>query len=205
MLEVAALVILFLCIAFVFNEGLWSACLLLMNLLLAGIIAVNFFEPLANWLDSMFPAFTYFWDFLSIWLCFAIALVVLRLATHYLSRHRVRFKRPVDMAGGMFFAFLVGYVMLQFTLFTMHLAPLKRNFLGFQEQPDTRMVFGLAPDRTWLGFMNKLSDSSAGSLSRSPSAADPTAYVFNPEDDFILKYGQRRKQYEKEPSLTVGK
>ena len=200
MLEVAALLIMFFCVAFVFNEGLWSACLLLMNVLLAGIIAVNFFEPVANWFDSMAPSLTYFWDFLSIWLCFAIALVVLRLATGFLSGYRMRFKRPVDVAGGVFFSLLVGWVMLGFTLFTLHMAPLGQHFLGFQQQRDTHMIFGLSPDRTWLALMNKLSDPESGSLSRSANPTDP--HIFNPQDDFILKYGQRRKQYEKE-NLTV--
>jgi hypothetical protein len=201
MLEALILLIMFFCVAFVFNEGLWSAAVLLINVLLAGIIAVNFFEPLANWFDSMMPSLTYFWDFLSVWICFSLALVALRLTTGFLSRHRVRFKRPVDVGGGVFFAVCVGWVMMQFTLFTFHLAPLGRNFLGFQQQPDTRMIFGLAPDRTWLALMNDLS---TGSLSR--PAPDPAAnpHAFNPQDDFILKYGQRRKQYEKQ-GLTVSK
>src|SRR4051794_12613216 len=158
MLEVAALLILFFCVAFIFNEGLWSAAVLLVNVMLAAIIAVNFFEPLANWFDGMMPSLTYFWDFLSIWLCFAIALVLLRLATGALSKHRVRFKRPVDVAGGVFFAVCTGYLMMGFVLFTLHMAPLGRNFLGFQPQPDSKMVFGLGPDRTWLALLHSVSE-----------------------------------------------
>ncbi len=208
MLEVAALVIMFLCVAFVFNEGLWSGAVLLINVLLAGIIAVNFFEPLAGWLDGMMPSLTYFWDFLALWLCFAIAITVLRLATNFLSNHRVKFKKPVDVGGGVFFGLCVAYLMLGFVLFSLHLAPLGRNFFGFQQQPDTKMIFGLGPDRTWLALLRDVSE---GSLAR--PAVDPNANprAFNnptadsgPYDPFILKYGTRRKQYESQ-SLTVGK
>jgi uncharacterized membrane protein required for colicin V production len=197
MIDVIGLLVIFFCVAFIFNEGLWSAALAMINMLLAGIIAVNFFEPVANWLDGMFPSLTYFWDFLSAWLVFAIALVVLRLATNYLSKHRARFKRPVDLAGGAFFALVTGYLMMGFIFFTLHLAPLGRNFLGFQKDPDSRMVFGLGPDRAWLGLMRNLSE---GSLSR----PDVTQHTFTTQEDFILKYGQRRKQYESQ-SLTVSK
>jgi hypothetical protein len=201
MLEGIILLILFFCIAFTFNEGLWSACVLLINVLLAGILAVNFFEPLATWFEKMMPGFTYFWDFIALWLCFAIAIAVLRTLTSMLSKHRVRFKKPVDTAGGLFFAACIGWVMMQFTLFSFHLAPLGRNFLSFQKEPETKMIFGLAPDRTWMALMHGLS---TGSLSRGED------HVFNPDKDgkdgtqeFILKYGTRRKNYEKETSMTV--
>jgi uncharacterized membrane protein required for colicin V production len=197
MIDVAILLILFFCIAFIFNEGLWSACLLLINVLLAGIISVNFFEPLATWFEKMMPGFTYFWDFLALWLIFSIAIVALRLLTGLLSKHRLRFKKPVDTAGGVFFGACVGWVMMQFTLFSFHLAPLSRNFLGFQEKPDSRMVIGLAPDRTWLSMMKTLS---GGSLSRGSEGSE---HLFNPDEDFIIKYGTRRKNYENETSMTV--
>ena len=76
--------------------------------------------------------------------------------------------------------------MIQFTLFSFHTAPLGRNFMSFQEKPETRMFLGLAPDRTFLGFMHSLSK--GGSLARTPPAADSNAYVFDPQGDFILKY-----------------
>jgi uncharacterized membrane protein required for colicin V production len=201
MLELILVAIFLLCVGFVFNEGLWGASILLFCVLLSAVLAVNFFEPVANWFESMAPSYTYLFDVVAIWLCFAAALVVLRLITGLLSHHRVRFKRPIDLAGGVFFAIWVGWVMVQFTLFSFHTAPLGRNFMGFQEKPDTRMFLGLAPDRNWLAFMHTLSKS--GSLARTPPANDPNAYVFDPQGDFILKYATRRKQLESMPSLRV--
>ena len=91
---------------------------------------------------------------------------------------------PVEKVGGPLMAVWVGWVMVCFATMTFHTAPLSRNFLGFQEQPDTKMLFGLAPDRLWLAWMHR---ESRGSLSR---MGHPNP--FDPRGEFILKYGNRR-------------
>jgi len=202
MLNLLLIAIFAICVAFVFNEGLWGACIMFCNVLMAAVLATNLFEPVADRLESMMSGYTYFCDFLALWICFAVCLTILRLATDLLSRHRMRFKRPVDITGGVVFAIGVGWLMLQFTLFTFHTAPLGRNFLGFQERPETRMFFGLAPDRNWLAFMHSLTTSS--SFSRAANQGDPNAHVFDPQGDFILRYGQRRKDFESQKSLSAG-
>ena len=201
MIEGLLIVIFALCVAFVFNEGLWGAAVLFFNVLLAAVLATTLFEPVANLLDSMLPGLTYFADFVAIWLTFAICLALLRLSTDLIARHRVRFKKPVDVAGGVFFAVWIGWLMIQFSLFTMHMSPLGRNFMSFQEKPDTRMFFGLAPDRNWLAFIHK--QSKEGAFMRAPPSNDANAYVFDPQGDYILKYGERRRQFAKEPSMSV--
>jgi len=201
MVEVVLIVIFALCVAFVFNEGLWSAAILFFNVLLAAVLATTLFEPVANLLDSMMPSLTYFSDFVAIWVTFAVCLVVLRLATDLTARHRVRFKKPVDMAGGIFFAAWIGWLMVQFTLFTVHLSPLGRNSMGFQEKPDTRMFFGLAPDRNWLAFIHR--QTKEGAFMRTPPPGNENAHVFDPQGDLILKYGERRRQFSKEPGMSV--
>jgi len=201
MIEGVLIVIFALCVAFVFNEGLWGAAVLFFNVLLAAVLATMLFEPVANLLDSMMPGLTYFADFVGIWLSFAVCLTVLRLSTDLIARHRVRFKKPVDLAGGIFFAAWIGWLMVQFTLFTMHLSPLARNFMGFQEKPETRMFFGLAPDRNWLAFMQK--QTKEGAFMRAPPPGDPNAYVFDPQGDLILKYGTRRQQFSREQNLSA--
>jgi hypothetical protein len=197
--EVVAFIV---CVAFIFNEGLWGAGLQFCNVLMAAVLATNIFEAVANWMDSMWPSLTYLSDFIAIWVSFAIIYTIMRLFTDRLSRHRVKFKKIVDVSGGVAFAVGVGCIMLQFIMFTMHLAPLERNYLGFQEKPDSStFLFGLSPDRNWMSFMYNLSKN--GSLSRS-SATDPNAHVFDPNGDFVLKYAQRRKNFESSTSITVG-
>jgi hypothetical protein len=203
MLTGILILIFIVCVAFVFNEGMWGAGIMFCDVLLAAIMASNLFEPVAGWFESMASGYTYYCDFLALWICFVVFLTIFRLATDLISRHKMRFKKPFDISGGVVFAIGVGWLMVQFTLFTFHTLPLGRNFMGFQERPETRMFFGLAPDRNWLAFMHSLS--SGSTLSRTPPQGDPNAHVFDPNGDFILRYGQRRKDFESQTSVTAGR
>ena len=181
-------IILFVCLAMLLREGLWSNCLNVINAIFAALLATNFWEPAANWLEGIVAGGTYLWDFVALWLVFFSCFLILRVATDLVSRVKVRFKRPVDQAGGILCAAWVGWVMLSFTAMTLHTAPLARNFLfgTFYDQPDDRIFFGMfAPDRQWLGFVRQLS---RGSMS--------AANEFDPEGEFIENYAKRRKEYE---------
>ena len=47
MLTAFFLVIFFVCVAMMWNEGLWSNAITLVNVVVAAMIATNYFEPLA--------------------------------------------------------------------------------------------------------------------------------------------------------------
>jgi hypothetical protein len=195
MLSLILFLIFFAVVAMTFNEGMWANAIRLINVVTAGLLAMNFFEPLAQWLDDWEPSYTYAWDFLSLWLCFAIFHEILRLFTDRLSTTKVRFLKMADRIGGGVLAVWVGWFMICFTLMSLHTAPLDRNFLsgGFLTGDDARMVLGLAPDRQLLGFMQK---SSVGVFSRSEENA------FDPNGEFMPKYATRRTQNQKNIEKT---
>jgi hypothetical protein len=86
--------------------------------------------------------------------------------------------------------------MVCFTTFTLHTAPLSRNFLGgkFQEEgPKGANFFGIGPDWQWLAWMHTMSYD--GALSHRPEGNE-FENVFDPKSDFILRYGARRKAFE---------
>ena len=64
------------CFASLMNNGLWTNTLTLVNVLTAGLVATNYFEPLADLLDKQEPSLTYVWDFLAIWLIFGVVMIV---------------------------------------------------------------------------------------------------------------------------------
>ena len=202
LLTIGLLVILFVCVALLGFEGLWSGAINFVNVLLAALLATSHFERVATWFDWQAPTFTYLADFLALWGLFALLAGVFNLITSRLSRVKVRFKRPVDLAGGFFFAAWTGWVMVCFTLMSLHTAPLPRNFLGgaFQAQPESRMFFGLAPDRQWLALVHKLSQTT---FARSTPADDPEKYVFDRRGEFILKYAERRAAFERTEGIRV--
>jgi len=177
------------------REGLWSNCIKLFNVVLAAMLATNYFEPLADFLTVRMPTYTYVWDLIAVWGIFAVALIVMQTITDRISRVQVRFRKPVEMAGGIFLACWVGWMMVCFTAFTLHLAPMSQSFLGdsFGASPDEAVFFGLAPDRQWLAFMHGMTDN--GSLAKSHAPEDERT-VFDPDADFIFKYAASRKRFE---------
>lgn len=196
MVVAGALILLFIIvIASVMTQGLWSNTLTLVNVLLAGLIATNYFEPVADYMERQEPSFTYIWDFVAIWLLFGFAMVFLRLFTDFLSKVKVRFSKPVEMAGGPLMAIWVSWVTLCFATAAFHTAPLARHFLGgFQKEPDSKMLFGLQPDRVWLGWMHR---ESRTTLSRFGGERP-----FDERGDYIVRYSNRRGAFEEQLTLT---
>lgn len=187
-LSLVLAIVLFISVAMLIQEGLWSNALTLVDVIFAALVATCFWEPLAMWLENLVPGGTYLWDFVALWLVFCLSYLVFRVATDLISRVRVRFKRPVDWTGGILCAVFVGWVMVCFTATTLHTAPLAEHFLWgeFYDEPEDRIFLGvLAPDRQWLGFVHRLSH---GSM----AGKEP----FDAPADFIDKYAKRRKEYE---------
>lgn len=184
--------------ASIMNEGLWSNAISLINVVIAGLLATNYFEPVANWLEAQVPSGKMFWDIIAVWGVFAFSFGLMRFATDQVSRYRVRFKAPLERLGGFFFGAWVAWVFLCFTMMTLHTAPLSRNFMFLAFRPEERLLFGLAPDRRWLGFMNKMSRTT---FSRWPDEDDPRRYEFDPYGQFMPKYATRRENYEKDDTF----
>lgn len=215
MLTLFLFAVFIICVAMLWNEGLWSNAITLVNITLAVLIAMNYFEPVAAFLDSMVPDYTYLWDFLAIWGLFALSMGILRMVTDLISRHRVRFKMPVEHTGRVILALWVGWIMVGFTIITLHLAPLNAHSFsgGFQKTPTSGNFFGLAPDRQLLAFVQK---SSRGALSRGYSGAKVDGYhplqedvesrcrVFDPQSDLVIKYRNRRDFFDKGRKLSKG-
>jgi uncharacterized membrane protein required for colicin V production len=188
------LVIIFACVATSYTEGMWSNAIKLVNVITATLVAVNLFEPVANALDRWQSSYTFVWDFLSLWGLFGLTLLVLRELTDRISRVQVRFLKIVDRIGSGFFSVWIGWVMVCFTLMTLHTAPLSRNFLWDGFKPEESMMFGMAaPDREYLGFMQQMS---MGTFCRMAPLDDKEKYVFDPNGEFLPKYSARRAKIE---------
>lgn len=222
LLTVALLFIFVGCVGVLYLEGTWGNAIRLVNVVTAALLATNFFEPLANRLDRWQPSYTYAWDFLSLWLLFVVFMVIFRAVTDLTSRVKVRLLKIADQIGSAILAALIGWVMVCFTLMTLHTAPLARNFLG-AFKPESRMFFGLAPDRHWLGFVqlvstgaysrelgkDELAKQRYGTRQEDPEREKNLA-VFDRNGDLLIKYASRRSRLEahmKKPttrSIRVG-
>jgi hypothetical protein len=188
-------------------HGLWGNAVTLINLILAMLLATNFFEPVAALADSFLPAATYFWDFVSVWVLFFIFFGVFRAITDMLSSVQVKFIMPVEMAGRSLLAIWCGWLMACFVTFTLQMAPLNSPTpLGAWQSPKDGTFLGFAPDRMWLGFMQQ---SSRGSLARGhfsgekhPNDSQLDVQTFDPLGEFPYKYAHRRKEFSKLEGMT---
>jgi uncharacterized membrane protein required for colicin V production len=148
--------ILAVCVGFLSRDGLWSNALCLVNVVFAGLLAMNFYEPLAKYLTNFsddLHSYVAFFDFLALWICFVVFAAIFRAATDSVSKVRMRFLKVVDQAGGITLSLCTGWVMVCFTLASLHAGPLGQYPLLESFQPQSNMFLGmLAPDRQWLGF-----------------------------------------------------
>lgn len=177
------------CMALLYQDGLWGNAVRLINLVTAALLATNYFEPVANYLDGMQPSYTYFWDFLALWGLFALFLVIFRAATDSISRVQVRFLKLADQIGSVLCSAWIGWVMVSFSAFSLHLAPLGREFLGGSFVPEQRVEKGGA-ELYWLGFVQRVS---RGQFARGLSETEVTAN----------RYASQQEQRPGEEKLAV--
>jgi hypothetical protein len=185
MLSFLLFLIILACIGSLYRDGMWSNAIRLLCVVLAGLLATSMFEPIADGLEKAAPSYRYLVDFLSLWGFFVFWMVILRAATDVLSRVTVRFLGIADRIGSIAFATLVGWVMMSFTLMSLHTAPLGKNFMGGAFQPKEPMFLGMSPDAQWIGFVRMVSGGSY-------CCWNPKA--FDSGNDFMTKYANRREE-----------
>lgn len=171
----------------VWFQGLWSAAITIVNMLLAMMIATSFYEPICSAVEKIGAAatYTYLLDFIVLWLLFAISFGILRSISDLLSKNNVKFDMPVEMAGRSVLALFCGWLMVVFVTFSLQMAPLNAESpLGAFATPNARSFLGFAPDRMWQGFMY--------SRSRPAALGDKQ---FDQNADFALRYHDRRVKY----------
>jgi hypothetical protein len=185
--------------AAIWFQGLWSAAITLVNLLLAMLIATNFFEPICTLIEGFGGgSFTYLLDFIVLWVLFAFVFLFLRLFTDMLSKTRVHFDMPVEMAGRSILALWCGWLMVCFVAFSLQFAPLNSPApLGAFSSPTSTTFLVVSPDRLWLGFMQMVSRGSLarGNFSGQKHPNDKDVEAFDPNSEFPVKYYERRVKY----------
>jgi hypothetical protein len=133
------------------NEGAWTAILTFFSVVFGGLLAMNFFEPLAEFLGKQIPSFDDRADFIALVGLFALFTFLLRLGLDNVAPTNIELPDIAYQAGRWLFAFGAGYVTMAIILTSMHTAPLPRNFLGFK--PERKNFLGvISPDLQWLGF-----------------------------------------------------
>ncbi|WP_437192965.1 CvpA family protein [Planctomicrobium sp. SH527] len=206
MIDILMFLVMALVVWLVATDGPTGAGITFVALIISGLIAINFFEPLSNTLSTAVllpPEWQVRWDIISFWSILSLTLFLLRMLGEQLIPTYAEMIGPIYQGSKWAFGVLTAYTFIGLVYFSLHIAPLPREFLGFTAE--SHNLFGMAPDRQWLGFAQYASENS---LSRTradgrPVIFDGAEYPSNPANlktmqiwsSFPIRYGTRRQQY----------
>ena len=183
------------------SEGPWGAATSFISVILAGLLAMNFFERVAG----MFPQTTEWQtraDIMALLGLFALCVTGLRMAVEYLMPTQIEVNPLVYDGGRWGFGFLTGYVTAAIILTSLHTAPLPRKFLDFESESNNFFNLGgveNSPDRQWLAFTQYVSENifTTGNVF---DRAEFERYKKSPKgletwSSFPIRYADRRQRY----------
>ncbi len=142
------------------SEGPWGAATTFIAVILAGLVAMNFFESATALLPASIE-----WqmraDIITLLGLFAAGVSALRAGAEYLMPTQIQVSPLVYDGGRWGFGLLTGYTTSAIVLTALHTAPLPREYFGFK--PERNNLFGPtsvenAPDRQWLAFTQYVSE-----------------------------------------------
>jgi len=216
MIDIACLAIVGATVYSLSNEGLWGTAHTLLCVLLAGLLAMNWFEPLASILDGMAPpAYKTYMDIIALLGLFIGFVFALRMGSEHLTPVYIGLPSMLDQFGKWVFAAATGYLMVAILLTALHTAPLPREFLGFK--PERNNFMGMAPDRQWLGFVQYVTEKPfAKIIGQDPDTKQLIAHAFDGKyqllgdkatpyrntiwPSFPIRYAMRRERLEDNPA-----
>jgi hypothetical protein len=180
------------------KEGIFTATCMLINALLAGLIAMNFWEPIATTVESIVQRSILqgYEDFFVLIFLYAISLGGLRALAGGLNNTEVEFVPMFNQLGAGAVALITGYLISGFLICAMETLPWNRNFLGFEPYTETESAIRryFPPDRVWLALMHR---AGATNLSRGPGS--PT---FDADGAFESNFLRFRRYSDGPPEAT---
>ncbi len=192
------------------SEGLWGAALMFFNAVFAGLIAFNFYEPLAALLATNVDALSGYADALCLLVLFAVALLLLRLTTDSLGPMMVRFPSIVYHIGRWLFGLLGASVTMAIILIAFHVSPIHKAMFYGAYPFDHKPPFGWGLDWHWLGFFQYSTGQTFAIANENDDYSDPTgeygsAKVFDPRGRWLIDH-QNARPYGEEfvPSQSSG-
>ncbi len=205
-IDIALLVVWGLVTWCVSGEGAFGAALNCLAIVTGGLIAMNYFEPLATFGQSYIltgSGWPFYWDTIALVGLFAASVTGLRFLFDYFTPLRFELVSLGEEIGRWFFGAFAGYATMAILLTALHTAPFPREFMGFTAE--RKNLFNLmAPDRQWLGFTQFVSESVFAQSTPQIFDGPVSDFIQNPGDtnrnkvwsSFPIRYATRREQYE---------
>jgi colicin V production protein len=198
-------VVIMLVVAYAFwREGLLTAVTMCVNVFVAGLIAFNFWEPLADLLDLMFAntILAGYEDALCLVLLFGLVLATLRWVTNSLAPAELEYHPGLHRGGTVLFGLATGYLVAGFLVCVLQTLPWHDHFMYFDprydpEQPAAVVRQVLPPDRVWLALMRRAGayafSNSTDEDVTDPETPDQRYVTFDKYGTFELRYARYRR------------
>jgi len=170
-------------------QGVSTALTMFCNVFLSGLIAFNFWEPLADLLDPPLSRsfFAGYEDAICLTGLFGIAFALLRLATNTLAGAVIDFHPVAQRVGGAILGLVTGYLLAGFLVCVFQSLPWHESFFGYEpnwQAKQSGLDAVLPPDRVWLAMMHRAGEAGFSRADRS---------TFDPEATFVIRYARFRR------------
>ncbi len=171
-----------------FVEGLFTAVVMCCNVVGAGLVAFNFWEPLASLMDL-----GGYEDILCMVGIFSLTLATLRTLTNQMANTEIEFLPHLQRPGGALFGLITGYFACGFLICALQTLPWHVNFMLYDPKydPEKPLANVLPPDRVWLAMMHRAGETGLGS-------GDGT---FDPHGSFVERYARYRRSDDQDRPL----
>ena len=140
---------------------MWDAMVIMINVLFASLLAMNFWEPIAEFMvQNINQDYDHWYSIISLLGSFILILQGLRwVSDRVLSDKKVEFSPKMDSIGKYLFGMMTAWITICFLSASIHTSSLPREFWGFRPESKGFLFFKeFSPDRCWLAFMQSTSE-----------------------------------------------
>ncbi len=133
------------------SEGCFGAAVAALNILFSILIALNFYEPLADLVVKNADFLSGWADLLCLGLLFLVSFAAFKFGTESFTPNQLRLPALPDMLGRLAFSLFGATLCVGFLLILLYTAPITRIIggMGYDHQPPFKMGI----DRKLLAFM----------------------------------------------------
>jgi hypothetical protein len=205
MLIVATIIIMLVTAYAHYRNGLFTSIYYFMAVLVSGLVAFSFWEPLSDLVDQglqrNMKAVQGCEDFVVLCVLFGASLFLLRLGYQKLAPDMIDEHGALQHLGAAVVGLATGYFVAGFLTCATQTLPLDEHFLDFETRAvnESGVRSLVPPDRVWLALMRNASQTPLG-WKEDKFEGGPV--VFDREGTFELRYQRYRRTTETRPAMV---
>jgi hypothetical protein len=190
-----------------YRNGLFAAVIMLMMVLISGLFAFGFWEPLADALDTAtqqnLKALAGTEDMIALSFLFCVPFALMRWGFTHLVPEMIEEQGAIQHFGGAAVGLITGYFLAGFLVCMVETLPLEQNFLDFEPRSSSETGYRniVPPDRVWLALMRYASGGAFRWKDDPDADGVRTPLLFDRDGTFEMRYMRYRRSSEGRPPL----